>query len=171
MIWRFFRQDIAWAGMILVLAMSLGEYRHWQLVQAGWQGQLTTLKESQDLSGTGSGQEGLKVELVELAAAWEFFNQKQTLFVDASGRKDYDELHIAGAINLPADEVLGKRDITTLKDVPKDHKIIVYCGSDGCKKSAAVALMLGDLGYTQVKFFPGGFHAWDNAGYPMDTNR
>lgn len=166
MIWRFFRQDVAWAGVILILALSFGEYRHWQLVQAGWQSQLRNVNEIQELPGKAS-----LPPMVELNEAWELFNQKQTLFIDASRPKDYNELHIAGAMNLPADDVIGKKEIAALKDVPKDRRILVYCGSEGCKKSAALALMLSDLGYSRVKLFAGGFHAWDNAGYPMETNR
>lgn len=173
MIWRFFRQDVAWAGLILMVALSYGGYRHWQLVQAGWQGQLQAFRET-ELPEEGQVQGG-RLRLIELPEARELFNQKETLFVDVSKPQDYDELHITGAVNLPQEELSdgqqGQKEITVLKGIPKDHKILVYCGSGGCDRSVTVAQLLLKLGYNQIKLFPGGFHAWDEAGYPMDTNR
>lgn len=173
MIWRFFRQDIVWAGLILLIALSFGQYRHWQLVQAGWQGQLSNLKDPAIPGKKNPGQgKGPPVKVVELPEAWELFQQKQALIIDARPTEDYAELHIFGAINLPLAALLKEGEaVSALKGVTKDHKIMVYCGSNSCENSVKVAAMLFELGYTQVKLFLGGLDEWDAAGYPMDTDR
>lgn len=173
MIWRFFRQDVAWAGVILLIALSFGQYRHWQLVQTGWQGKLGALKDNQTLPEKRSGQgEGPPVQVIELPEAWDLFQRKQALIIDARPPEDYTELHISEAINLPLAVIIEEGEGTkALKGVAKDHKIMVYCGSKSCENSVKVAAMLFELGYNQVKLFLGGFDEWDAAGYPMETSR
>lgn len=48
----------------------------------------------------------------------------------------------------------------------KDAKIVVYCRSGSM--SAVAAEKLVSMGYTNIINLEGGFHDWEDAGYPME---
>ena len=48
---------------------------------------------------------------------------------------------------------------------------MVYCGQVSCDAALQVAEKLQSLGYTRVSAFLGGFRAWDEAGYPVETSK
>jgi rhodanese-related sulfurtransferase len=68
-------------------------------------------------------------------------------------------------------ELLGEGGAGLPADVPKDRPIVVYCGQVNCDAALKVAEGLQALGFTRVSAFLGGFRAWDEAGYPADTNK
>lgn len=49
----------------------------------------------------------------------------------------------------------------------KDARIILQCASGG--RSALAALVLKQMGYTQVAHLDGGLKAWNNAGLPVNA--
>lgn len=49
----------------------------------------------------------------------------------------------------------------------KDAKIVLYCRSDSMSRAAAEEL--SQLGYTSLYNLDGGFIAWQQAGYPLQT--
>jgi len=79
---------------------------------------------------------------------------------DAATR--FDAGHIPGAINLPAkrfDELAPP-----LLPGDKNKLIIFYCDGIECKLSHMAADDAEDLGYTNIRVYPGGFPEWFKLG-------
>jgi rhodanese-related sulfurtransferase len=165
---RVWRQDLAWAGYILGVAVFFGLVQQWPLVRQSWRGELTAKIEQRRAQRRAHEFQGVKT--VNLAQAYALFQRGQALFIDARPPDEYAELHISKALNIypslleagGADQVAG---------IAKDREIVVYCGQVSCDLSLRVAEKLQALGFTRVTTFIEGFRAWDEAGYPADTNR
>ena len=159
--------DVAWALYLLFLAAFFGLLQLWPMVQVARQGELpaylTKLREARrQVQFQG-------VKTVNLAQAFALYEKGQAVFVDARKSEEYAELRIQGAVNLPPDarEAFQK---TPWTEMPKDRDIVVYCGQEACDNALKAAEKLQALGFTQVVAFLGGFKAWDEAGYPVDTS-
>ncbi len=90
------------------------------------------------------------------------------LFVDARSAEEFAEEHIAGATNLPFDDVFKKPALAKSLD-PRGRPIVVYCGGGDCELSRNLAFTLLDAGYHRVVVFTGGLPAWKTAGEPVRT--
>lgn len=168
MIRRLVRQDLAWAAGILLLAAACGLGLQWQLVHLSWTGGLPNLLEQQREQRRRVEFQGVKT--LNLAQTYEIFQKGQALFVDARSVEEFAELHIAGAVNLTR-ERLDEEGTRALAGVPADREMVVYCGMVSCDAALKTAEKLQSLGYSRVLVFPGGFRAWDDAGYPADTSK
>lgn len=73
------------------------------------------------------------------------------IIIDVRTAEEYNEGHIANAINIPVDNI---SEIT----YSKDDKIIVYCASG--VRSAIAAKTLVDAGYNNVYNLDGGLINW-----------
>lgn len=83
------------------------------------------------------------------------------LLVDVRTADEYAEGFIAGALNIPLQELAQHLDL--LPDL--DANIVIYCGSGHRSAIAMTALNL--LGYTNTRSLIGGFGAWTNGGQPV----
>lgn len=105
------------------------------------------------------------------------------MLVDAMPAADsYDKGHIAGALNFAfPKEVLdawddasvdgrSKDDYEKLLGEDKDRLIVTYCGFVKCARSHNAAVFARELGYTNVKRYPGGIYAWRGAGHSLTTD-
>jgi rhodanese-related sulfurtransferase len=162
------RRDLAWAAFIFLLAAAVGLLGQWPLVRLSWQGelrshldQLRTQRREVQFQG---------VPTLSLAQAYELFQQGQALFIDARPPQEYQELHVAGAVNLPVEQVQGPR-AQEVAGADKGRRLVVYCGQVSCDAALTVAEKLQSLGFNRVAVFLGGFRAWDEAGYPADTSK
>jgi rhodanese-related sulfurtransferase len=81
------------------------------------------------------------------------------LLVDVRTADEYAEGYIAGAINVPINELAD--NLNLLPDLDAD--IVVYCGSG--HRSALALTALNTMGYTNVRSMISGFGAWTGAGY------
>jgi rhodanese-related sulfurtransferase len=165
---RLLGQDLAWAGVILLLAAVLGIWQQGQLVRLSWTGALPAYLEQQREQRRRVEFQGVKT--LNLPQAYEIFQGGQALFVDAREADEYAELHIAGAVNLPPD-LLERQGNRALPGIARDRRIVVYCGLANCNKALEVAEKLQSLKFTEVSAFMDGFRAWDEAGYPADTSK
>lgn len=59
---------------------------------------------------------------ITLADAKKDFDAGTALFIDTRGAESYNQEHIAGAINITADDLKAN-----LNKIPKDKKVIAYC--------------------------------------------
>ena len=103
------------------------------------------------------------------------------LLVDAMpAASSYDQAHIAGAVNFefPKDVMSAwdetsmsgrtKEQYETLLGEDKQRLIIVYCGFVECARSHNAAVFAREMGYSNVKRYPGGLYAWRGAGNSVD---
>jgi rhodanese-related sulfurtransferase len=164
---RVWRQDLAWAGVILGAGLLLGLMQHWELVHKSWQGQLSPLLAQVRDQRRAEQFQGVKT--VNLAQAYALF-QQDSLFIDARPADEFKELHVPKALNITPDMV--EAGLTEhVKGLARDREIVVYCGQVSCDLALKVAEKLQSLGFTRVSAFIGGFRAWDEAGYAADTGR
>jgi rhodanese-related sulfurtransferase len=94
-------------------------------------------------------------------ARWSF------TIVDARTRVEFEENHLAGAINCPASQtaaVLPK----LVKD--KSRQLVFYCNGPKCTKSQKAARIALSLGYKRVLEYNEGLPAWSKASLPVAGN-
>ncbi|RPH83723.1 MAG: hypothetical protein EHM75_11750, partial [Desulfobacteraceae bacterium] len=106
------------------------------------------------------------VPAIAPAAAFEEFQRRETLFLDARPANFYRERHIKGAVNIP----LTLFDIVylmTFAKEDKEKKIIVYGGTISKLYDLELADKLLLRGYEQVRILEGGLSAWEGKGYPV----
>lgn len=168
MIRRLVQQDLAWAGLVLLLAAALGLGLQWQLVRLSWTGGLPAYLETKREQRLQKEFQGVKT--LNLAQTYEIFQKGQALFVDSRSVEEYAELHIPGAVNLSR-ERLDQEGARAVAGIPTDRELVVYCGMSSCEAALKAAEKLQSLGYSRVQVFMGGFRAWDDAGYPADTSK
>jgi len=97
-------------------------------------------------------------------ALFERLNAGQKLFlVDVRRPDEFAAGHIPGAVNVPVGEIADHPEL-----LPADHDtcMMAYCRSG--RRSAVAAPALFGMGYKNVYSVPGGFIAWQAAGYPVE---
>lgn len=160
--------DLAWAGYLFLLSVVFGVWYHWPLVTVAWQGQLTAHLDQRRAERRAVEFKGVKI--VSLQEAYDLWQEGRTLFVDARPWEEYADLHIKGALSVPLENLERLKD-TGLLGMPRDRQILVYCSDHRCDQALKLAKHLQSLGFTQVVAFLGGFSAWDEAGYEVDSSR
>jgi rhodanese-related sulfurtransferase len=105
---------------------------------------------------------------ITLKEAYESYMSAGAIFIDSRKKEEFTKGHIRGAINIYADQFDENKDI--LVDIPKEIKIITYCGGTDCDLSIELANRLVEFGYFDVRIFFGGWLEWKNAGYPIENS-
>jgi rhodanese-related sulfurtransferase len=164
---RVWRQDLAWAGVILGVGLLLGLMQHWELVHKSWQGELAPLLSQ--VRDQRRAEQFQGVQTVNLAQAYALF-QQGSLFIDARPANEFHELHVPKSLNITP-EMVEAGVAEKVADLARDREIVVYCGQVSCDLALKVAEKLQALGFTRVTAYIGGFRAWDEAGYPADTGK
>lgn len=104
------------------------------------------------------------VARVTVAEAKQAVDSGQAVIVDVRPAADYANLHIRGAISLPAPET-GSR----VKELPSDKLLITYCSCPAEQTSISASQMYTNNGYQNTAAMVGGTQAWVAAGYPTTT--
>jgi len=162
------RRELAWAIGLLSLAVILGLMFHWPLVQASLRGNLTALLDQKRQERREVQFQGVKT--LDLAQAYQIWQEKGALFVDARKAEEYQELHVQGAVNV-APETWEELSSSELMKMDRTRELVVYCSQESCDDALKLAKKLRAAGFIRVMAFTGGFRAWDEAGYPADTSR
>lgn len=84
------------------------------------------------------------------------------LLLDVRSTDEFKRGHIAGARNIPTEQVAGRAGEIGKN---KSNPVVVVCASGA--RSAAACAALRRLGYTQVMNLRGGIGAWEAAGLPL----
>ena len=162
------RRELAWVIGFLSLAVILGFMFHWPLVQASLKGNLTALLDQKRQERREVQFQGVRT--LDLAQAYQIWQEKRALFVDARKAEEYQELHVQGAVNVPP-ETWPELPSSELMKMAKTQELVIYCSQESCDDALKLAKKLRAAGFTRVMAFTGGFRAWDEAGYPADTSR
>jgi rhodanese-related sulfurtransferase len=94
--------------------------------------------------------------LVSLEQAYALFLKGDAIFIDTREEEEYDEGHIAGAINLPFDFWDDYWEYVE-PELDPEAEIIAYCGGFDCELSLFAARELKNLGYEKSYTFFGGW--------------
>jgi rhodanese-related sulfurtransferase len=87
------------------------------------------------------------------------------LIVDARTSYEYEDGHIAGAVNLPyADALADPGRLARLGEAGRP--IAVYCSGGGCELSMEVAKLMIENGRRKVLVYEGGWPEWASFEYP-----
>lgn len=83
------------------------------------------------------------------------------IIVDTRSTASWSQGRIPGAVHIPNAELEAR-----IGDVAPDTSaaIVVYCWGPGCNGSTRGALILTNLGYTNVRELIGGFEYWSREG-------
>ena len=87
-------------------------------------------------------------------------------FIDVRKDKDWDAGRVPGAYHLDVDKALTRESLGEI--VKPDETVVFYCNGPKCHRSSRATTMAIGWGYTDVKYFRGGFPAWKNAGNPVE---
>ena len=87
------------------------------------------------------------------------------VLVDALAPIAFARTRLPGAVNITPDWV-DSRARSRLPDKTKD--VVVYCENENCESSVIVARRLVELGYTNVRHYPGGKRDWIAADLPLE---
>ena len=83
-------------------------------------------------------------------------------FLDVRDQQEVNLGRIPGAIHISR----GTLETKAEGALPRDARIVIYCGSGN--RSALAADTLQQMGYGQVHSLAGGFRAWAEAGGDID---
>jgi rhodanese-related sulfurtransferase len=92
----------------------------------------------------------------------------EVVLVDALSLISYAASHLPGAVHIPPD-LVDERAPRRIPDL--DSEVVVYCSNPDCESSVDVGKRLVELGYTNVRHFPGGKREWTEAGLPLEGGR
>ena len=84
------------------------------------------------------------------------------------GANGFSAGHIPSAANLDMSSGLSKEKLLQLSD--KDGAIIFYCYGKYCPRSTYACAKALLWGFSRVYYFAGGFPAWKDAGYTVETS-
>lgn len=79
---------------------------------------------------------------------------------------DQSDTMMPGAIRVAADELEAN-----LPRIPKNRPAVAYCTRPGEGSNASLAQQLQSRGYNNVYALRGGFDAWREAGFPIQSKR
>ena len=100
----------------------------------------------------------LSRDVPEITVADAAGNTGQYLFLDAREQKEYNVSHLPGTRFVGYDNF----SLWSLKDIPKDKPLIVYCSIG--KRSEDITRKLKKNGFTNVHNLYGGIFEWVNQG-------
>lgn len=88
--------------------------------------------------------------------------EERPVLLDARARREFEVSHLPGAVFIG----YGKDfDETSLRDIPKDADIVVYCSVG--YRSDKMGQDLRERGFTKVRNLYGSLFEWANRGYPL----
>jgi len=91
-------------------------------------------------------------------------NNVPLTLVDALPHESYEEGHLPGAVNIPADVIAQKAD----SKLDKNKTVVTYCANYACEASTDAARQLMERGYADVLDFKGGKRVWQEAGFELE---
>ena len=86
------------------------------------------------------------------------------VLIDARTPKEYQEVHIKGAISLPDSDLVKN---PALLAYPKDAKLVFYCNGVKCGKSRKSALVALEAGFPKVYVYGEGMPVWEEKGFEI----
>ena len=93
------------------------------------------------------------------------YNNEEIVVIETLLPQLYDQWHIKGAINIPADDM----ESIAPGRLNKDDEIILYCRNLACGASDRAADALEEMGYKNITIYTGGKEEWEEKGFPVEA--
>ncbi len=103
-----------------------------------------------------------------LPNAGELTRLKAAIRIIRSSGSERPHGHIPNGVDLDLNTELSKESRSQF--VGKDDEVVFSCHAKYCPYSAYASAKAVLWGYTRVYYFAGGFPAWKDAGYPVETS-
>lgn len=106
---------------------------------------------------------------ISVDIAYDYYVDNRALFIDTRNEKEYERLHIKGAVSIPY------YFYNSFSNIYKQHYsfyegiVITYCDNIICGVSGRAARDINKL-TSIVYYLHGGIEAWENAGYPLSSH-
>jgi TolB-like protein/class 3 adenylate cyclase/rhodanese-related sulfurtransferase/Flp pilus assembly protein TadD len=101
------------------------------------------------------------------AADAKALHARDVVFIDVRNALEFDLGHIPSSENLELTSELSKENLSRL--VGKDDEVVFSCFGKYCPFAAYACAKAVLWGFTRVYYFAGGFPAWQDAGYPVES--
>ena len=96
---------------------------------------------------------------------WKALNDGDVVVLEALPQSYFEDGHLPRARNLPLDQL---ETLAPELAPSKNTAVVTYCSNMQCNNSTIAAERLRELGYTNVRKFPGGKQEWVDAGLPLE---
>lgn len=103
-----------------------------------------------------------------VAQAYEWFQRKEGVFVDARHEMFYKQQHIPGAMHLYFKNAEAN---PALQSMDRDLPYIIYCKSSRCDQAHRLARTMFTAGFKRIAIYTGGMVDWLDAGYPVESSQ
>lgn len=90
--------------------------------------------------------------------------ERSAVIIDVLEPEDYNKVHIKNAINVPVKNL--EKEI--VKKVDRETPVIIYSIDYECPVSRIAAEKMLDMGYENVRYYPGGREEWLKMEMPVD---
>jgi rhodanese-related sulfurtransferase len=111
------------------------------------------------------------IRLIALAEAEDLFagGNGAAVFVDSRSRREFAAGHIPGALTIPLEE---NREFLPegVLAYPSDQTLVVYCEGGDCQTSLALARLIHDRGFRDIRVLSGGWEEWTASGLPVEQS-
>lgn len=121
------------------------------------------------------------IRFIGLPEAQDLFESGRALFIDSRTGQDFAAGHIPGALSIPLDEIKkgeesaegerGKSSSQKFLSLARNKTLVVYCEGGDCQTSLALARLIHDLGFRDIRVFEGGWAEWRALGLPIEESR
>jgi rhodanese-related sulfurtransferase len=148
------------ALVIIGLSCVLGGATHYSIIRRFLAGEFRqSFVDTQKYAG---------IVFITLAEAQDLFSQGKAVFVDSRKPGEFAAGHVPGAVSLPLTE--GRDALEKLAALySSTQRLIVYCEGGDCQTSAAMARLLHDRGFWDIRVLIGGWAVWAAAGMPAEA--
>lgn len=113
-----------------------------------------------------SSEEYASIVFITLAEAEEIFSTGEAVFIDSRRVEAFLSGHILGALSIPFEE--KEADLTQFPLMP-ENTVVVYCDGSECQSSVALAKVLHEQGFTDIRVLFGGWEEWVQEGLPVSS--
>jgi rhodanese-related sulfurtransferase len=103
--------------------------------------------------------EQYNIPLMDIASLNTMIGQADVSIIDARRSKDYVREHLPNAVSVPVSATQGQLR-EALAAIPKSNRVVVYCQSNRCVWSDAIAQQLAANGYDNVWVYRDGMNGW-----------
>ncbi|OGD22470.1 MAG: hypothetical protein A2W03_02605 [Candidatus Aminicenantes bacterium RBG_16_63_16] len=90
--------------------------------------------------------------------------------VDSRTPEEYAAGHMPGALNVPLASS-GRALSDLAARYPPGQLLVVYCEGGDCQTSTALARLIHDRGFRDIRVYQGGWLDWTSAGLPVEVSK